>query len=155
MAYLPAEKRFTAGGTPTEGRAVPLKPFLFARGDASASLRPAAGLREYAGAKPVGGLDRTAATRSDVLSTERTPAGTDRTVATREVASRAAPDGSRALFGSDRAYVPAGKKFAARGKRQDALDRQTSEGKPLTVDDVRALLNKGPRPPEAVDVPRP
>lgn len=151
MAYLPADRKFTSASSVADGRTVPLKPFLSGRSDPA--FRAAPGLGEYRTA-PAGGLDRAAAMRSDLLSTQRTLSGTDRTVATRAIASRDAPGTARALPGGDRADATADKRFAVRGKRQDALDRQNA-GKPLSVDDVRALLNKGPRPPETLEAPRP
>lgn len=142
MAYLPAEKSFTATAGAPLGRTVPTKPFL---SDRATPVRefPTAGAGGVVRAVPVQAYTG----RVEAVGT-RPAAGVERTVATRGVLSRELPEAKKAapVRGAD---PRAGKLFAVKGKRQDMLDRDYAPKKPMTIDDVRDLLNKGPKAPEA------
>ncbi|MBS0661209.1 MAG: hypothetical protein JSR82_23570 [Verrucomicrobia bacterium] len=150
LAYLPAEKAFQANAGAPLGRSVPTKPFLSDRVTPVREFRTTALPDANVRAVPVRGFD----TRSDP-SAARSAAGTERTVATRSVRTRDLPEAGRTaqVRGAD---PRGGKLFAVKGKRQDSLDAQYAPRKPMSVDDVRDLLNKGPRSPnpDGVTTPR-
>lgn len=150
LAYLPADRSFQANASAPLGRSVPTKPFLSDRVTPVREFRTAALAGPTVRAVPV----RTFETRGDP-GAGRSAAGADRAVATRGVRTRELPEAGRtaAVRGAD---PRAGKLFAVKGKRQDSLDAQYAPRKPMSVDDVRDLLNKGPRSPapDGVTTPR-
>lgn len=65
----------------------------------------------------------------------------DREYSSRTVDTREAPDAKRGMVVRS-AGMDTTKQFLDRGKSQDALDAATPAGKPLSIDDVRELLNR-------------
>ncbi len=142
LAYLPAEKPFLAGGSAGVARTVSTREFV----SKSASFSREIPTRSYTATR-AGPALKSFATKADRIA-ERTVSGIDRSVATREVATRALPEANRTAATGDSTNAQSNRLFAAKGKRQDALDREGMARKPMSVDDVRALLNKGPKPTE-------
>ncbi len=140
MAYLPAQKGFTPSGNLAQMKKVPTRDFVSDR------RTP---VKEFATADANGGRRAVSVkdfqTKPDAAAS-RSVAGADRSFATRDVRTRELPGSDRTASGANKSASQGGKLFAGKGKRQDGLDRDYAQGKPMSVDDVRQLLNKGPKP---------
>ena len=66
----------------------------------------------------------------------------DREYASRPVKTRAVKDGEKAARVNNRTEADAGRAFLGRGKAQGAISAQYPSQGPLTVDEVRELLNR-------------
>jgi hypothetical protein len=66
----------------------------------------------------------------------------DRAYASRPVEAETAPDGERAAVLRDATEADNTRAFAARGKAQGSIDAAYPSGGPMSIDEVRELLNR-------------
>ena len=140
LKFEPADKAFSVSSA-VGGKQAQVKGFSFGKQSATFGGEGAFRTEAFTAKNDVlrtNGYD----TKTSALSQRNSFAQADREFGTKTMDVREAPSANKSA--ATREFVPGGKIFEVRGKRQDSIDDVYKNNKNLSVDQVRDLLNKGP-----------